>query len=238
MKSNKPLTKQIMFYFCISFVLFLNHDNCSIFCCISVFTNAAFSEEIFTFLDGQYEGISTPQDLGIFRHHCVGNLMKCENGFSVNLWLVPGVGDPFEPHIYYLSSGGQSHYSQGYFVRRNYGKEFEVGVGLGEKIWSGKLYLQEGVMTSVTFTWEQVSGVCLYINGLLVQCMDTSATRLYIPSPVDPFMNITIGMENAEVFSQGGVNGLKVFNISHVDRVYTESEVLNLNLQGKYVFTM
>ncbi len=63
------------------------------------------------------------------------------------------------PFQYFLSSGGQSAQSQGYYVRRNHGNELEVGVALGDALWTGSFFLLAEMRSHVLFSWSRVSAL-------------------------------------------------------------------------------
>ena len=46
--------------------------------------------------------------------------------------------------------------SQGYYVRRNFGKEIEVGVTKREKKWSGTFFLLENAEAHILMSWSEV----------------------------------------------------------------------------------
>ena len=46
--------------------------------------------------------------------------------------------------------------SEGFFVRRNYGKEIEVGVARRERKWSGSFFLHENAEAHILLSWSQV----------------------------------------------------------------------------------
>ena len=46
--------------------------------------------------------------------------------------------------------------SEGFYVRRNYGKEIEVGVARGEMKWSGSFFLLENAEAHILLSWSGV----------------------------------------------------------------------------------
>ena len=46
--------------------------------------------------------------------------------------------------------------SEGFYVRRNYGKEIEVGVTKREMKWSGSFFLIENAEAHILLSWSEV----------------------------------------------------------------------------------
>ena len=86
--------------------------------CIHHLPANAEEVEVHEFLKDHFNDARvTPIQLGHFPHQCVGNVAHCDVGFTLSLWTRPAPGDPSLPHLYIVSSGGQSHMSQGYYIR-------------------------------------------------------------------------------------------------------------------------
>ena len=175
-------------------------------------------EEILRFLDsGETDSsVNIPHSLGHYPHHCVGNIHLCEqHGFTLSLWLRPTIASAQED-FYYFSSGGQSHYSEGIFIRQKYGKEFEIGVAKGETEWLVSFNLKENVVSNLALTWDE--GIEVFVDGTAAGQDVIGNRRLFIPSIVDPFPELVVGAANDEVIPEGSLMSAEVFNITHWSR--------------------
>ena len=52
--------------------------------------------------------------------------------------------------------------SEGFYVRRNYGKEIEVGVTKREMKWSGSFFLIENAEAHILLSWSEVRRLKVY----------------------------------------------------------------------------
>ena len=149
--------------------------------------------------------IDVPLSLGRYRHECVGNVALCDNGFTLSLWLASPpqqTSDSGVAHRYYFSSGGQSQYSNGVYVRQNYGQEFEVGFAVDDRAWSvHELYIDPGAYVNVVITWQ--TSLRVYVDGVMAGVDYAGRERVYVPSSVDPFPDLVIGAANDALMHMG-----------------------------------
>ena len=93
-----------------------------------------------------------------------------------------------------LSLGGDSSLSEGYYIKKNHGSEFEVGVMKGNSVWRSKFHLLfEPSWTQLAFTWSQSRGVAAYVDGLLVGQNLQASTRKFLATEFRYFPQITVG---------------------------------------------
>lgn len=118
-------------------------------------------------------------------------------------------------HQYYYSSGGQSPYSNGIYIRRNWGKEFEAGVATGSDVWNVWFELDTTGSVSVTMTWH--NWLSVYIDGLLAGIDESGSQRQYVLLPADPFPELVIGGSNDVMVADfvDGVTTLMCGNVTH-----------------------
>ncbi len=163
-----------------------------------------------------------PVDLGHWPHQCKGNINKCPVGFTVSFSLIPSEGDPKIRDQYLLSSGGQSLQSEGYYVRRQFGKNYQITVAKDTKLWTVDFYLQDNVEASVLFTFKE--GLDVYVDGLTVGSDPTGKARDY-PKPLfDQCLNLVVGAANDDR-SGKTTPSLRIWNLKHWDKFYISTEV-------------
>ena len=81
---------------------------------------------------------------------------------------------------YLVSNGGQSPRSNGFYVRRTtIENEYEAGVAKGNKLWRMFIYLKPDMDVHFVFTWREVVGMQIYIDGLLAGYQPETIDRVY-----------------------------------------------------------
>ena len=103
-----------------------------------------------TELLGDDTTLSTPYDLGIRPYLCVGDITECPDGFTLSWWFEPPEPDTSKQNYYILSSGGQNAASDGIYMRRKYGMEFDVGTAMDDMEWKVSVSLRDDQLVSLT----------------------------------------------------------------------------------------
>ena len=67
----------------------------------------------------------------------------------------------------------------------------------------------------------------VYVDGLPVDAIQSPTTRLYADSQFNQFNDLVVGRAN-DVEPTAGERGTAVWNVVHVDRVYSSVEIVNL----------
>ena len=178
------------------------------------------------------QSLTTPKDLGSFPHDCVGNIGVCDNGFTVGFWYKALAGDPDLPETYVISSGGQSSMSEGFYVVQHYGKDYEVGVAKGNKLWSVRLFVHEDALVYFVLTWSE-QGLDVYVDGILAGADAKGETRVFTSPAYDPFPEIVVGYANDRPYAGKSINE-HIVNVTHWSVYYHQEEVEHL--QGKLLF--
>ena len=98
--------------------------------------------------------------------------------------------------------------SEGYYVRRNYGLEYEVGVARDTTLWSvsfdlkDKLRLENTVHVLLSWKYDVVNqgtpntGLDVYVDGILIDSDNSGRVRVFTNALYDPFRNIWAGKTN------------------------------------------
>lgn len=172
------------------------------------------------------QSLKSPVSLGAFPHECLGNIKLCPDGFTVGFWYkaIPGKAD--EPVRYVLSSGGQSSMSEGFYVRQNYGKDYEVGVAKGTTQWKVRLFLHDDVIVYFVLTWSE-QGLDVYIDGVLAGSDAKGTTRIYSSPAFNPFPNLVVGWQNDKSYTGKSIDEY-VVNVTHWDIFYHQEDVDDL----------
>ena len=165
---------------------------------------------------------TVPIDLGAHPYLCVGDIRYCPDGFTLSFKYEPSTGNRQQKVAYILSNGGQSHLSNGFYFRRNYGMEFEIGVSLLNQIWVAIFNLREDVESDISIAWDHELKV--YIDGKLAEEDGNGKARLYTEPMYDQFPKLFIGKANDDP-SEGLSHEMTISNIEHTNVMYTQDEV-------------
>lgn len=158
-----------------------------------------------------------PINLGQYPFDCLGNIRKCPDGFTVRFQLQVTPGNPQLAQHYLVSTGGQSPLSEGWYFRQNYGKDYEVGVALRERLWTTSFNLQTDQNIWLAMMWTP-QGLTVYVDGLLSATDVEGVPRVFSESVIDLFPNIVIGGANSELWldhDEGLVPDVDIANLKH-----------------------
>jgi len=156
--------------------------------------------------------VTTPQELGVFPYTCLGDVALCDQGFSLSWSFVPPAPRVNVEHAYILSSGGQSSYSKGFYIRQNFGREWEVGVSLQGTTWKTALHLSQDRLVHMLLTWSSSDGLVVYIDGLSMATNPTGSARVHSSLSFDQFQVVMVGAANDVDDAAAGS-----LDISHVE---------------------
>ena len=174
--------------------------------------------------DGKEKPRSAPVSLGTDVHQCLGNVARCYEGFTLLMWLNPARRSSSVPHRYVLSSGGQSSMSTGFYVRQNYGKEYEIGVAMGTNLWTTSLHLADGRGANLAITWSVVSGLEVFVDGFRAATDKAGKTRVFTNPSIDPFTDIVAGKANDDVTATP-VEDVALWNVSFWSQKLLDAEI-------------
>ncbi|CAH1779490.1 unnamed protein product [Owenia fusiformis] len=166
-------------------------------------------------------------DLGSYPHVCLGNINKCDNGFTVSLnYKAPEDGELEDRYI--VSNGGQSVLSEGFYFRQIHGKEYQIGVTKASKEWLVEFTFQGAQWHQITWTWNETNGLIVYINGLRTLSDKTGTERFYVPyGDIDPFPRLVVGKSNSDP-RQDVTLDTQLTNLTHWESVLSHEEILNV----------
>ena len=116
--------------------------------------------------------------------------------------------------------------SEGLYVRRNYGMEYEVGVALGETVWVGTFHLRDGVESHVAITWN--NNLSVYVDGKLADSDASGKWRVYTAPMYDPFPVMYLGKANDDRTTSDASRDIALRDVIHADQVYTQQQVFEM----------
>ena len=138
-------------------------------------------------------GIDQWVNLGNQRHNCMGDLIQCNNGFVVAMWIQMHSNDGDK---YYITNGGQTARSMGVGLMMQ-DKKIVVKFRTATRKWiivcDRAVYLH--TWYHVVLTWDIVSGGKVYINGILVSHVQSGSDTIAITEP-NAYVNFIIGNNN------------------------------------------
>ncbi|XP_013393280.1 uncharacterized protein LOC106161002 [Lingula anatina] len=190
--------------------------------------SSSISEVLFDADDKNGTVSNQVHDLGSTPHVCRGNLAKCDEGMTLAVSLRPSRQPPKHKYTYFISNGGQTAASEGFYIRQNYGKEFEVGVAKQGTLWTVRFGLDARKWTTVTLVWNLERGLTVFVDGFLVQENRAGVSRLHIPYTIDPFPRLLVGKANDEVSSAEMFDG-NVRTVRHWSYILTIEELQNID---------
>ena len=172
--------------------------------------------------------VTVPVNLGRYRHQCVGDVALCENGFTLSFWFIPQAANDVTEQRYYFSSGGQSHYSNGVYIRQNHVNQYEVGVAEHDRLWSVRWRMEAvDANVNVIITWR--TSLRVYLDGVVVGIDYTGQARIYSQSAIDLFPDLVIGAANDVVLSNNSrVTSWTCGNLTHWSQTTIPSVVPQL----------
>ena len=133
-------------------------------------------------------------NLGDWPHWCLGHMGHCPNGLALDIWIkFTEIGEDSPPLIVF-SNGGHSRYSNGIFLVQSYGSEYEVGVSMGEQVWSVEFRLVPKLWVNIYAVWGPSSGLFVLVDGVSYGDLDPD-TRDFEPWMFETFMDVVIGVD-------------------------------------------
>ncbi|XP_070579286.1 polycystin-1-like [Ptychodera flava] len=152
-------------------------------------------------LDGKIQRIVLkPGDDG-----CIEDMMYCDNGLTVAVWVYPSINaSSKDTDMYILSRGGHRCSSNGFYFRLNANSStgpqniFEVGVTVETDKWSFVFAMETNKWSHVAFTWSIMTGLKVYIDGGCVGT-DTEGTPRPYWEPAEetePYPDFYVGQAN------------------------------------------
>ena len=144
-------------------------------------------------------------DLGSFADTCLGNVSMCKYGFTLSFWIK---FKRLRDNSYYIASGVTG------FSVFSYGKRLYVNVQRDERQWQTSVSgIQKDVWYFVEVTWNDESGLKLYINQELSSAQSQST---YEQGRSSPSNNFYIGRANSgmssERYAAAVFDDIEVFN--------------------------
>ena len=114
--------------------------------------------------------------------------------------------------------------STGFYVRQNYGKEYEIGVAMGTNLWTTSLHLADGRGANLAVTWSVVSGLEVFVDGFRAATDKTGKTRVFTNPSIDPFTDIVAGKANDDVTATP-VEDVALWNVTFWSQKLLEPEI-------------
>lgn len=117
--------------------------------------------------------------------------------------------------------------SEGLYIRRNFGMEYEVGVAKGKKLWfvTFDLDSSRGTAVSIALAWKNALDV--YVDGLLLKSDAAGHARTHTQPQFDPFKDTVVGGANDVPLATETHEGV-IFSIKHWDRFHDEMQMRDL----------
>ena len=114
--------------------------------------------------------------------------------------------------------------SSGFYIRQNYGKEYEIGVALGSTIWVTSIHMATGPSASVTITWSIEAGLAVTVDGFRAATNVAGETRMFTNPPIDPFPDIVAGQANDDV-NGTAAEDIAIWNVTFSSRKLNDTEI-------------
>lgn len=138
----------------------------------------------------------------------------CHEGIRISFWYKPQKGNATIEEEYLISSGGQSAMSNGFYMRRNYGKDYDLGVAIADKLWSCNFYIMNEGTTFIAFSWSNETGLKLTVDNFEEECAPKAVERLYTFPMYDLFNNIYVGRANTYGEEPDELN-MMIYNLTY-----------------------
>ena len=144
-------------------------------------------------------------DLGSFADTCLGNVSMCKYGFTVSFWIK---FKRLRDNSYYIASGVTG------FSVFSYGKRLYANVQRDDRQWQTSVSgIQKDIWYFVEITWNDETGLKLYINQELSSAQSQST---YEQGRSSPSNNFYIGRANSgmssERYAAAVFDDIEVFN--------------------------
>ncbi|KAL4239723.1 hypothetical protein ACF0H5_000526 [Mactra antiquata] len=131
--------------------------------------------------------------LGEWPHWCLGNLSKCNNGLTVDIWIKFTEVAEDASDIIVFSSGGHMWYSNGIYLLQRHGDEYEFGVALDDMVWSVKFRVRPRLWVNIHAFWDTATGLVLMVDGASHENPD-AVYRNFQQLAFDSFMGLEVGL--------------------------------------------
>ena len=167
-------------------------------------------------------GVDQWVNLGNQRHSCMGNLIKCNNGFVMAMWIQFHKKDGVE---HYICSGGHASKSIGVAINMRDKKlrtTFRTETHFWDIFYEGTVYLH--TWYHVVVTWNIANGGTVYINGILVRHVQDGVTKTSNTNG-DVYVEFILGAANGN-YAEPGEMTLDELRIW--DAVMDDQDVLGL----------
>lgn len=122
---------------------------------------------------------------GAYPHWCLGNMTSCAtSGLTVAFWFKPLPLNISSDPVTILTNGGTTSCSDGFYVLRRYGDQFEVGVAQGKQRWRTTVRLQTvNSWVHLALAWSQGAGLRVRVDGLHWLAASSYENRSYVSDP-------------------------------------------------------
>ena len=114
--------------------------------------------------------------------------------------------------------------SSGFYIRQNYGKEYEMGVAMGMTLWKTSVHLAAGRSTNMVITWSVEAGLEVFVDGFQAATNVAGKTRVFTNPPVDPFPDIVAGQANDDVTGTP-VEDVAIWNVTFWSQKLSDREI-------------
>ncbi|GFS01434.1 hypothetical protein ElyMa_002838400 [Elysia marginata] len=171
--------------------------------CVAQQTTTPPDRLVFSYTEGDQElflSSHSPsgcyQDLNSYPHWCLGNLSRCDQGISVIAQIhLNSAVPPGHPAEVLLTSGGHNPNGDGFFISRALSDQYTVGVAKGDNTWSSTLRLVSGpLLVSLGLTWEESSGLKVYVDGLHMKTVASPTKRVSNPDYDGSSSSLAVGV--------------------------------------------
>ncbi|KAK7506559.1 hypothetical protein BaRGS_00002034, partial [Batillaria attramentaria] len=122
---------------------------------------------------------------GTFPHWCLSDISACKtHGFTVGFWFKHRPVDVTTDDVIILTNGGTSSTTDGFYVTRRYGDQFEIGVATGGQLWQNKLLMRtDDTWTHVAIGWSESSGLNVTVDGMYEVSAGEPSPRAHVTTP-------------------------------------------------------
>ena len=114
--------------------------------------------------------------------------------------------------------------SEGFYVRQNHGKEYEVGVAYGDVLWRLSLELAIDGPIALALTWSVDDDLDVYVDGIAAGTA-LPTYRVFTNPMHDPFADLVVGIANDD---RSGLpsKAMAIWNVTFTEKHFHESEII------------
>lgn len=137
--------------------------------------------------------IGSHASFGPYSFWCVGDIELCPDGFSLKFWLKLEHVSVKTPDMVILSNGGHLPYSNGVYMKRRMGDQYELGVSLRDLVWKVQFRLQSGFWIHILASHSIKNGLSVFIDNTVLE-KQNSEKRHFERNTYDPVPDLSIGL--------------------------------------------